>query len=86
MTRIVNQIVSEEDVKCRQIIISGGITSFLDGFYLINCCDLPAVYGQASAFLKHAKESYEQLNEFVRFQVEGLKIAQAFFKIKELEK
>jgi isopentenyl-diphosphate delta-isomerase len=83
MTQMVNRIVAEDDVKCRQIIISGGVNSFLDGYYLIQQCNLPSVYGQASAFLKHAKESYEQLREFVHYQVEGLKISHAFFKIKE---
>jgi isopentenyl-diphosphate delta-isomerase len=83
MTRLVNVINKEENILCKQVIISGGITSFLDGYYLINYCNLPAVYGQASGFLKFARNSYEELRNFVHHQVEGLKLAQAYFRIKE---
>lgn len=83
MTEMVNQVLEEgSPVECRQLIISGGITSFLDGFYLIRRSKLPAVYGQASEFLKHAGGSYEQLQSYVHHQVEGLKIAEAFIKLK----
>lgn len=85
MTRMINRIVVEESVQCKYIIISGGITSFLDGYYLISSCSLPAVYGQASGFLKHARESYEDLKDYVHYQVEGLKLALAYFRIKDPE-
>jgi len=84
MTNMVNDIVeSEPDVKTRQIIISGGIKSFLQGYYLIKRCRIPAVYGQASAFLKYAKENYESLRKFVEYQVKGLEMAFAFLRAKE---
>jgi isopentenyl-diphosphate delta-isomerase len=84
MTDIVNDIVSEEeDIQCKSIIISGGIGTFLDGYYLVSKSTLPAVYGQASEFLKFAAKSYEELREFVHYQVEGLKIASAYFRIKD---
>jgi isopentenyl-diphosphate Delta-isomerase len=86
MTRMVNQIMEEETVKCKHVIISGGISSFLDGYYLINNCKLPAVYGQASGFLKYAKQSYEELRNYVYNQAEGLKLAQAYFRIKDSER
>lgn len=82
MVDFVNKIAGEEDLGCRQVIISGGIKSFLDGYYLINKCQLTAVYGQASAFLKHAGDSYSTLKEFVQTQLEGIRIAQAFLQIK----
>ena len=83
MTGVINLISKEESILCKQVIISGGITSFLDGYYLINYCNLPAVYGQASGFLKFARNSYEELQNYVHYQVEGLKLAQAYFRIKE---
>jgi isopentenyl-diphosphate delta-isomerase len=86
MTRMVNQIMEEETVRCKHVIISGGISSFLDGYYLINYCNLPAVYGQASGFLKYAKQSYEELRNYVYNQAEGLKLAQAYFRIKDSER
>jgi isopentenyl-diphosphate delta-isomerase len=83
MTKFVNQIVEHGGpVVCRQIIVSGGIKSFLDGYYLINKTNLPAIYGQASAFLKYAREDYESLRTFIKFQIKGLEIATAFLKIK----
>jgi isopentenyl-diphosphate delta-isomerase len=87
MTEMINAIVDgKTSVKCRQIIISGGIGSFLDGYYLINRCKLPAVYGQASGFLKYAAKSYDELKKFVEYQVEGLKLASAYFVTKGSEK
>jgi isopentenyl-diphosphate delta-isomerase len=84
MNAMVNAIAAgKHSLSCKSIIVSGGIRSFLDGYYLTSKSSLPAVYGQASEFLKHAAKSYEDLREFVRYQVEGLKIASAYFRIKE---
>ena len=69
--------------KCRNIIISGGVRSFLDGYYLVEKAVMPAVYGQASAFLKHARGDYQELHAYVKTQVEGLNLARAFLKIRE---
>ncbi|MFT4758082.1 MAG: isopentenyl-diphosphate delta-isomerase [Paraglaciecola sp.] len=69
-------------IKCPEIIISGGVQTFLDGYYLINKCKMPSIYGQASAFLKHARGSYDELTEYVNAQVQGLELAKAFLKIK----
>jgi isopentenyl-diphosphate Delta-isomerase len=87
MTEMINAICeSKANVKCRQIIISGGIGSFLDGYWLINHCKLPAIYGQASGFLKYASKSYDELKKFVEYQVEGIKLASAYFVIKDPER
>ncbi len=84
MTEFVNQVVKEEkNVACKEIIISGGIVSFLHGYYLVKKCALPAVYGQASSFLKYAKESYEELYEYVDYQVRGLIMASVYLSLKE---
>jgi isopentenyl-diphosphate delta-isomerase len=87
MVELINNIVdSKIHVRCRHIIISGGIGSFLDGYYLINRCSMPAIYGQASAFLKYAGQSYEELKKFVEYQVEGIQLAAAYFVIKDTER
>lgn len=84
MTKMINEILdSDISVKCRHIIISGGVSSFLDGYYLVNLCKLPAIYGQASGFLKYASQSYDELKKFVEYQVEGIKLANAYFVIKD---
>ncbi len=82
MTEMLNRIPLE-NIRTQSIIISGGIGNFLDGYYLIMKSKVPAVYGQASAFLKHAQANYEQLQEFVQLQIEGLKIAYNYLQIKE---
>jgi isopentenyl-diphosphate delta-isomerase len=44
---------------------------------------LPAIYGQASEFLKYASQSYEELKKFVDYQVEGIMLARSYFVIKD---
>jgi len=79
LLKIVNEGI---EIKTKSIIISGGIRNFLDGYYFISKCPLPAVYGQASAFLRYAREDYDLLKNFVSNQIEGLKIAKAFLRVK----
>ena len=85
MTDYINRIVEEESDKilCKEIIISGGIRHFLDGYYLIRKSKLPAIYGQASAFLKYANSSYEELRKYIQLQIKGLQFAYAFLNIRE---
>jgi len=84
MVRMINQhIDSGMKTKCPRLIISGGIRTFLDGYYLINKSRLPAVYGQASGFLQYAREDYETLREYVHHHVKGLQLAGAYLTIKE---
>ncbi len=87
MIEMINSIYgNDKSIRCRQIIISGGISSFLDGYWLINKCNLPAIYGQASGLLKYASQSYDDLKKFVEYQVEGIKLANAYFVIKDTER
>lgn len=74
-----------EAVKTRYIIFSGGIKTFLDGYFLIAQSPLPAVYGQASEFLRHASEGTEALDAFVRTQIKGLLNARCFLKPKSVK-
>ncbi len=84
MVDIINEIYDHNNnIFCRQIIVSGGIKTYLDGYYYINKLKLPAIYGQASAFLIHAKKNYKKLYQFVENQVEGLRMARAFLRVKE---
>lgn len=84
MVDMVNDILQQESEPpaCQQLIVSGGVHHFLDGYYLIGKLQIPAVYGQASAFLKHARGDYEELYAHVKSQMEGLKIAYAYLKIR----
>ncbi|MEM9819967.1 MAG: isopentenyl-diphosphate delta-isomerase [Bacteroidota bacterium] len=84
MVDMTNKIAHElgDQMLCKEVIISGGIKNFLDGFYLINKLSISCVYGQASGFLKHARGTYEELHPYVEAQVEGLKLAKAFLRLK----
>ena len=84
MVHLTNHIAEElgAGMRCHQLIISGGIKHFLDGFYCIEKVALPAIYGMASAFLKHARGAYDPLAEFVQSQIEGLEIAYAMLRIR----
>jgi isopentenyl-diphosphate delta-isomerase len=84
MVNMVNQLKRELGPNRRvdQIIISGGVKSFLDGYYLTEKIDMPAIYGQASAFLKYARESYEDLREYTAAQIRGLELARAYLTIR----
>ncbi len=42
---------------------------------------VPALYGQASAILKFAKQSYEELYKYIEMQAKGLSLAEAFLRI-----
>ena len=83
MMQMVNDhIGAGNTIHCQHIIISGGIRNFLDGHYLIKMSKLPAIYGQASSFLKYANESYDLLRDFVASQIKGLRLAEAYLKLK----
>jgi isopentenyl-diphosphate delta-isomerase len=80
----INRIVTENhDISCKQIIISGGISSFLDGYYLMRKSALPSVYGQASTMLRYAREDYEKLREYIQFQIKGLQMANSYLTLKK---
>ena len=84
MVNIVNDMVlSEQDIRCRELIISGGIKSFVDGYYLTERSRLPAIYGQASIFLQYAHKGYDELYRYVESQVKGWRMAKAYLRIKE---
>ena len=84
MVLMANELKTElgDKVKCRQVIVSGGVRNFLDGYYFIKKLNLPCVYGQASAFLKHARGNYKELHDYVASQVQGLEMASAFLRVK----
>ena len=71
------------NLRVKNVIISGGVRDFLDGYYLLKKSVLPAVYGQASGFLKYARGDYAELRIFVEAQVRGLELANAFLRVKQ---
>lgn len=72
----------QQESNHNDIIISGGVQDFMDGFFLINKSQANAVYGQASAFLKYARGDYEVLEDYTKLQINGLKLANTYLKIR----
>jgi len=87
MVQLVNKIcLKKPDFRnTKQIIISGGIKNFLDGYYLTQTCHIPAIYGQAAAFLRHAMGSYEALQAYVETQKQGLLLAHTLLQPKNTD-
>ena len=84
MVDMLNAILQDiSDPPCKQVIISGGIKSFLDGYYLMGKLRLPSVYGQASSFLKYARGDYQELRLYISMQVKGLLLARDFLTVKK---
>lgn len=83
MVDMTNQLIAElgHQRQCPQLIISGGINNFLDGYYLISKSQLPAIYGKASGFLQYARDDYDSLRRYVETQIRGLEIAAAYLRI-----
>ncbi|HKJ41916.1 MAG TPA: hypothetical protein VKA27_07460, partial [Sunxiuqinia sp.] len=82
MVQSVNRLLQEiEEPQCRQLIISGGIKTYLDGYYLVSVSQLPAVYGMASAVLRHATGNYSELKHFITNQLKAYRLAQNYLKI-----
>lgn len=69
--------------ECKDIIISGGVESILDGQFLRENLEFNSVIGQAKNFLAHA-ENYDELEKFTFEQLNTLKIAKAFLVAKKI--
>ncbi|MDK2842271.1 MAG: isopentenyl-diphosphate Delta-isomerase [Anaerophaga sp.] len=83
MTEFVNKISEKYPLKCRQVIISGGISNVIDGYYLTRISKVKSVFGMASAFLEHARYDYNTLKEFVEQLKNGLGVAMQYLVPKE---
>lgn len=85
MVDLANTLISNggDIYSCKETIISGGVQDYMDGYYLTEKLNGPAIYGQASGFLKHAMEDYESLQQHVESQIKGLQMAHSFLSIRQ---
>lgn len=85
MSNWINQLKSRlgSQVECEKVIVSGGIATFLDGYYHLQKLQMPALYAQASPFLKYALEGEKALQQFVEAQIKGLALAYTYLTLKE---
>ena len=84
MLETANQLKKELGVNCKvkEIIVSGGVKDYLDGYYFVKKSNFKTVYGQASGFLKYARGTYEELRKHVAAQIQGYNLAESFLRIK----
>ncbi len=75
-------LISGEKFSCNQLIISGGINNYLDGYYLTQKSILPSIYAQASAFLKYSRGDYSDLQQYVSDQIDGYQMARNYLTLK----
>ncbi len=80
MMAMCRELVDElgDACRCESIIASGGVKSFLQGYYLVETSPLPAVYGQAAAFLRHARESFEAVDAYAERQTAAYDLCRQF--------
>jgi isopentenyl-diphosphate Delta-isomerase len=67
----------------KEFIISGGISTMLDGFELKSKLKANSVIGMASAFLEPALADYDTLKDFFLRQREALLVAKSLLESKE---
>ncbi|MDA3930916.1 MAG: isopentenyl-diphosphate delta-isomerase [Prolixibacteraceae bacterium] len=82
MIAMINDICDDHEVNCKQVIVSGGIRNFLDGYYYSEKTNLPAVYGMAGVMLQHAMSSKEDLFDFIEAEKQGYMYASSFLKVR----
>lgn len=85
MVELTNRILKELGSKalCKEVIISGGVKSFLDGHYLMESLRCNSIYGQGSAMLERARNSYDELQEYVAGQIKGLELSKSYLRVKK---
>jgi isopentenyl-diphosphate delta-isomerase len=85
MLDFANKAIDElgSQALCKNIIISGGIQTYLDGYYLLKKAKTNAIYAQASAFLKHATGEYAELQAYCELQRKGLQTCYQYLQIKD---
>lgn len=83
MLRWTNSLVEKTSFPCKDLILSGGVNDFLDGYYLMEKSRMNAVYGQASALLKRARGGYPELQHYLNEQIRGYELAQAYLTLRE---
>ncbi len=84
MTLLINEVDSKSNIhSCNQVIISGGITHILDGYYLQQICKLPSVIGMGSALLKVASGKYEELQRYLQQVEKSYQLAATYLRVRE---
>lgn len=85
MALMINSLMNKSTPNGKkEIIISGGISDALDGYHVKETLKLNSVIGFAKNFLERA-EDYEQLKKWTADQIQTLKMARAFLKVRPMQ-
>ncbi len=71
-----------KEIKCQQLIISGGISNSVDGYFLTRESKIPAIFGMGSAFLTPASKGIEELRSYCENLIWSYQLAQNYLEIK----
>ena len=78
MIAFIHRIGDQQKLICSEFIVSGGIKNYLDGYYYNRLLRYNSVYGQASAFLKYARDDYDQLARHIEKEIASYKFAMRY--------
>ncbi len=82
MIGFIHSIGKQIRPECQEFIISGGVKDYLDGYYFNERLTYNSVYGQAAAFLAHARGDYDDLAAFVEQQIKGYQYALHYLSLR----
>lgn len=85
MVQWVNEVYQNPNIQVRtqNIIVSGGVKSFLDGYYFTQELKMTSIYAQASQMLKYALQGEKELFNYIESQLQGLNMAHQFLSIRK---
>lgn len=84
MIKIVKNLLNEmgDLAQCQEFIISGGINSFTQAYYLREILGTSCAIGMARSFLENASLDYVHLQKYLKELTEGFALCERFLKVK----
>lgn len=77
-----NILRTEQNIKCRQFIISGGVKDVLQGHALTSQLPGHSLFGMAANVLAHAQGEYEELRIWIKSQLNQYAMARSYLTAK----
>ena len=78
------KVINENNLfSQKEIIISGGVTNFLDAHYLQKNLNTSSLIGMAGKILLKAEKGEENLIEFINEQILGLAFCRSFLHLRD---
>jgi len=81
MVEFLEKIPNLKNLKIPHLILSGGVQSYLDGYYLIKKSPLPSLYGMANTLLQKAVLGEGELIEFIEKELNDLAFCASYLTL-----